>query len=599
MFRRITRRTFNRLLGRSVAVAPIAGVALAGLTEGASIDDAQAATAWPSPGDWGKLQVQVKGRLIQPISPLAACTAGATAADKAACDAAVKQMANPFFIEDSPGATQSTGWLNAWKTKLSPYAVAAENTNDIVAAVNFAREHKVRLVVKGTGHDYFGRSNAADSLLVWTHAMRAVTSHDAFVPEGAPTGTAGVPAVSAQAGARWLEGYTEVTTKNGRYVQGGGCTSVGMAGGFMQGGGFGSFSRRYGTGAAGMLEVEVVTADGTVRVCNAYKGKDLFWALCGGGGGSFGIVTRVTLMTHEAPTQSGIVRCTIKAASDEAFLMLLQELASFWHGTLCSENWGEKVSMRSDNSVEFMLLYSGMDNAGATKAFAPLVQWARRPASACTVRFEVQDLPFRKAWDLAYFEKGDASMVHTDDRGGPSDGQFWWAGDQSQVSWYIWEYFGRYMPQGLLDNPAQFANTMFAATRHWTVGVHINKGLFGANEDAQQRTLATSMNPAVLNAAGLFIIAGGQESAFPGAAGHEPDMATAEASRAKMANAYSIVQTATPGAGGYVNESSYFDEDWGDLYWGTNYAKLLKIKREVDPTGLFTGHHLVGSEAQS
>ena len=55
MFRRITRRTFSRLLGRSVAVAPIAGVARAGLTVGASIDDAQATTVWPSPGDWGDL----------------------------------------------------------------------------------------------------------------------------------------------------------------------------------------------------------------------------------------------------------------------------------------------------------------------------------------------------------------------------------------------------------------------------------------------------------------------------------------------------------------------------------------------------------------
>ena len=597
MFRQITRRTFNRLLGRAVVVAPIAGVVMPS-TSALGVDGAAATPAWPSPGDWGKLQVQVTGRLIKPTSPLAACSAGATPANKSACEAVVKELSNPFFIEDSPGATQSTGWLNAWEAKVSPYAVAAESTDDIVAAVNFAREHKVRLVVKGTGHDYFGRSNAADSLLVWTHAMRDVTSHDAFVPVGAPTGTPGVPAVSAQAGARWLDGYTEVTTKNGRYVQGGGCTSVGMAGGFMQGGGFGSFSRRYGTGAAGMLEAQVVTADGTVRVCNTYQNKDLFWALCGGGGGTFGIVTRVTLMTHEAPKQSGIVRCTIKAGSDEAYLMLLQKLATFWHKTLCTEHWGEKITLGADNSIEFMLVYSGMNQQGATDAFAPLVQWARLRDSNCTVRFATQDLPFRQAWDLPYFQKTAPNMVVADDRGGTSKDQFWWAGDQGQVSAFIWEYFGRYMPQGILGNPAQFANTMFAATRHWAVEVHINKGLFGSSEDARQRTLATSMNPAVLNAAGLFIIAGAQQSAFVGVKGHEPDMAKGKASHTKMCKAYAIIETATPGAGSYVNESSYFDKDWGKLYWGDNYEQLLKIKREVDPTGLFTGHHLVGSEEQ-
>jgi FAD/FMN-containing dehydrogenase len=63
-----------------------------------------------------------------------------------------------------------------------------------------------------------------------------------------------------------------------------------------------------------------------------------------------------------------------------------------------------------------------------------------------------------------------------------------------------------------------------------------------------------------------------------------------------MAKAFAILKHATPGAGSYVNESSYFDKDWGELYWGKHYARLRDIKRAVDPTNLFTGHHLVGSE---
>jgi FAD/FMN-containing dehydrogenase len=54
----------------------------------------------------------------------------------------------------------------------------------VVAAVNFARERRVRLVVKGGGHSYQGTSNAPDSLLVWTRRMQDVTMHDAFVPAG-------------------------------------------------------------------------------------------------------------------------------------------------------------------------------------------------------------------------------------------------------------------------------------------------------------------------------------------------------------------------------------------------------------------------------
>jgi FAD/FMN-containing dehydrogenase len=79
--------------------------------------------------------------------------------------------------------------------------VAAEDANDVAAAIDFARRHRLRLVIKGTGHDYLGRSSAPDSLLVWTHRMRRVSIHDAFTPRGCPAAQ-GSPAVSVEAGTR-------------------------------------------------------------------------------------------------------------------------------------------------------------------------------------------------------------------------------------------------------------------------------------------------------------------------------------------------------------------------------------------------------------
>ena len=99
------------------------------------------------------------------------------------------------------------------------------------------------------------------------------------------------PAVSVQAGAIWMQVYDAVTTQHGRYVQGGGCTTVGVAG-LVQSGGFGSFSKRYGSAAASLLEAEVVTADGEVRLANRCMNPDLYWGLKGGGGGSLGVVTQ-------------------------------------------------------------------------------------------------------------------------------------------------------------------------------------------------------------------------------------------------------------------------------------------------------------------
>ncbi len=95
-------------------------------------------------------------------------------------------------------------------------------------------------------------------------------------------------------------------------MQGGGCTTVGVAG-LVQSGGFGSFSKAFGRAAASLLEAEVVTADGKVRIVNACSEPDLFWALKGGGGGNFGVVTRLTLRAHQLPELFGAVNLTVKA----------------------------------------------------------------------------------------------------------------------------------------------------------------------------------------------------------------------------------------------------------------------------------------------
>src|SRR5262249_55897620 len=79
--------------------------------------------------------------------------------------------------------------------------------------------------------------------------------------------------------------------QGGKYVQGGGCMTVGLAG-LIQGGGFGSFSKHYGTAAASPLEAELVTTDGQIRIANACTNPDLFWALKGGGGSTFGVVSK-------------------------------------------------------------------------------------------------------------------------------------------------------------------------------------------------------------------------------------------------------------------------------------------------------------------
>ena len=103
---------------------------------------------WPSHEKWEQLNKAVYGNLVKLESPLASCK---TSAGNIACDDLCKNLKNPYYIGDNPALTQSSGWLDAWRSEPSVYAVAAKSTDDVVAAVNFARNNNLRLVVKGGG----------------------------------------------------------------------------------------------------------------------------------------------------------------------------------------------------------------------------------------------------------------------------------------------------------------------------------------------------------------------------------------------------------------------------------------------------------------
>lgn len=127
---------------------------------------------WPKKADWERLNQKVHGRLQKIHSFLTPCEKNSLSDE---CQNALKQASSAFFLESIPSGDQHTGWYKAWTSLPSTYAVVVQNSRDIAAAVNFARDNHLKLVIKGTGHDDLGRSNAPNSLLVWTHKMRDIT----------------------------------------------------------------------------------------------------------------------------------------------------------------------------------------------------------------------------------------------------------------------------------------------------------------------------------------------------------------------------------------------------------------------------------------
>jgi FAD/FMN-containing dehydrogenase len=443
-----------------------------------------------------------------------------------------------------------------------------------------------------------GGSNAPGSLLVWTRPnLGAITLHDRFVPRGAAGLVTPEAAVSVGAGAIWLEAYGAVTTRGGRYVQGGGCTTVGVAG-LVLGGGFGSFSKGFGTAAANLLEAEVVTADGAVRTANPVRHRELFWALKGGGGGSFGVATRLTLRTHALPAFFGAVLATVTAASDQAYGRLAGQVLWFYHQRLLNRHWGDVIRFGPGRQVAVTMTFQGLTRAQAERTWAPLFAWVTaRPADYALTDRRVLAVPAREFWNAEVLEQVPGLIVR-DDRPGAPEGNFYYAVDADQVGQVLHAYASTWLPRRLLEpdrRPALVAALTRASQLH-PVALHTNKGLAGAPAEVLGRTRATAMNPAVLDAFALAIASANEPPAYPGIAGHQPDLAQGRADARVVAAAVAPLKALAGRPASSLSETDYFQPDWQAAFWGDHYARLSRVKDRYDPAGLFWVHHGVGTE---
>ena len=162
---------------------------------------------WPNEKEFAKLASQLSQPILQPRPPASPCYFSSALSSN--CSDVKAHFTDGNWRSDQPGAMQSInfetftfpqGHVEACylDTKLGipceqgsvpPVGVDARSESDVQAAVNFAKRHNLRLVVKGTGHDFLGRSTGRGSFLIWTHHMKQTVYHPTFVPKGAPATT--------------------------------------------------------------------------------------------------------------------------------------------------------------------------------------------------------------------------------------------------------------------------------------------------------------------------------------------------------------------------------------------------------------------------
>jgi hypothetical protein len=230
----------------------------------------------PSPSSSGPTSAPPSGSATS-----TATSAAAGAADWAALAAGLQ---GTLVRPDAAGFGEAHRLYDPRWDAVAPAAVVrAGGAADVAEAVRFAGRHGLRLVARGGGHSYLGASSVAGGLVVDTRALRSVT-YDA----ASATATIG-------AGAQLIDVYTRLAD-HGRGLPAGTCPTVGLAG-LAQGGGFGVFDRARGLTCDSIVELDVVRADGSTTTVDGQRDPDLFWALRGGGGGDFAIVTQLRART--------------------------------------------------------------------------------------------------------------------------------------------------------------------------------------------------------------------------------------------------------------------------------------------------------------
>jgi hypothetical protein len=196
------------------------------------------------------------------------------------------------------------------------YVVNATSPEQISIALRWAKQNSIRVIVKNTGHSYAGRSIGHGSLSIWAHNLRGIEYMENFKTTSCPT-------KHTMETARIAAGHTGIEvqlamSKHNRIAVTGANPDVGLVG-WLTGGGHGFLTQTYGMGADQLLEAKIVTPNGDILLTNPWNNAELFFAIRGGGGGTYGVVTEMVLKVYPTPKTTMHTFKVMSLASDKAF----------------------------------------------------------------------------------------------------------------------------------------------------------------------------------------------------------------------------------------------------------------------------------------
>ncbi|MDM4766125.1 FAD-binding oxidoreductase [Pelomonas sp. SE-A7] len=427
---------------------------------------------------------------------------------------------------------------NARYDSLQPQAIArCASTADVATALAYASQQKLSFTARSGGHSYLGASSGS-ALMIDVGALDSVLLDGERVTVGA--------------GAKLADVYDSLISA-GRCIPSGSCVSVGIAG-ITLGGGVGVLDRAYGLSCDALVSARLITADGRQIVCSATESPDLFWALRGGGGGQFGLVSSLTFQTHAVGplTQFG---ASFQLADLPAVLAAWQD----WPQTLPDRIWSQ-LALSAQGSVYLWGLAIG-DTAFAQAHWEGLLsRIGRAPADKSLQLRSYREVMLGACLNIS------RAQCHL-----PSQNASGVLGRVAMAA--SSDFFDQPLDGNGIAALQQALQQRRDSQRTGTVLLNLMGGAVGR---VAPEATAFAHRRALFSAQYLAEYAAGTSSS------------TLDEAAAWTHGMRSTMQRWSSG-GAYVNYLDGLLDKPAEAYFGANLARLRQLKQSWDPTGLFKG----------
>ena len=443
-------------------------------------------------------------------------------------------LSGKVLLPGADGYAAAAPVFNAAYDATMPQAVVrCASASDVALVLGFARRNKLAVTPRSGGHGYTGDS-ATTGVVIDVGDM-------AFISVGNGTATIG-------AGAKLVDIYDQLSSQ-GVCIPSGTCPTIGIAG-ITQGGGIGMVDRAYGLTCDSLVSAQVVLADGSVIDCDAGTHADLFWALRGGGGGNFGIVTSLTFATFA--TQDVVSFGATFAWADAAAVIAAWQS---WPQALPDALWAGLVLDATPSAKVYGLFL------GSQADFTPLWTQFLVATGATPTAQHVQPESFHDAMLAPCYGK-TVSQCH----------------------------LARETSDGLVPRTTFAATSDFFDTALPAAGIQALLDAVSAQQAAGLMVIMDLMGGAIARVAPDATAFVHRGALFSAQYYVQAPVGVADAVVAQARGAVSGARAAMAAWSSGEAYQNYLDPnlaDWQSAYYGANYARLVQVKAAYDPAQVF------------